>query len=377
MPGLYENVALAAAHGYFCVTRQPQAVLVHVDAGTQNLGAMLHDAQRAHAGVLVFAGRTPYTVDGTVPGGRDAYIQWLQDQPDQPGIVRNYVKWSHELGRTDTLNYLVPRAAQIAASEPAGPVYMTVAREVLMAPMDGVTVLPPERTRPAIIGPGDLDGIETIAEWLADAERPLIIAGDVGRHPEAVAHLTELAELVGAPVSDRASPLNIPLTHPLYRLDVVGGDPRGRRDPAARLPGAVDPEADPAAPDGADRPDRHRPGQGVDPALGLPGRPAAASATPRRRCRCSSRRSSAGRPRSVGRPGRPAASGWRRTAPGSAASWPSGSRACAPVSPIHAELICAALGELLPPDAIVIEEAVTNLPAVRRHVRREQPGTLS
>ena len=39
--------------------------------------------------VLVFAGRTPYTVDGTVPGGRDAYIQWLQDQPDQPGIVRN------------------------------------------------------------------------------------------------------------------------------------------------------------------------------------------------------------------------------------------------------------------------------------------------
>ena len=31
---------------------------------------------------------------------------------------------------------------------------------------------------------------------------------------------------------------------------------------------------------------------------------------------------------------------------------------------------------MLPPDAIVIEEAVTNLPAVRRHVRREQPGTL-
>src|SRR3954447_12546571 len=196
VPGLYENVALAAAHGYFCVTRKPQAVLVHVDAGTQNLGAMMHDAQRAHGGVLIFAGRTPYTVDGTVPGGRDGYIQWLQDQPDQPGIVRNYVKWSHELGRTDTLNYLIPRAAQIAAYEPAVPVYMTVAREVLMAPMEGVTILPPERTRPLMTGPGDLDGIETIAEWLAEAERPLVIVGDVGRNPEAVAHLTELAELV-------------------------------------------------------------------------------------------------------------------------------------------------------------------------------------
>src|SRR4051794_16474254 len=71
VPGLYENVALAAAHGYFCVTRRPQAVLVHVDAGTQNLGAMMHDAQRAHGGVIIIAGRTPYTIDGTVPGGRD------------------------------------------------------------------------------------------------------------------------------------------------------------------------------------------------------------------------------------------------------------------------------------------------------------------
>src|SRR5215208_454743 len=216
VPGLFENVAMAAAHGYFMVTRKPQAVLVHVDAGTQNLGAMMHDAQRAHAGVMVFAGRTPYTVDGTVPGGRDAYIQWLQDQPDQPSIVRNYVKWSHELGRTDTLNYLIPRAAQIAASEPAGPVYMTVAREVLMSPMEGVTILPPEKTRPSVTGPGDLDGIETIAEWLADAERPLLVVGDSGRHERSVADLQTLAETVGIIVNDKSGPLNLPLTHPLW-----------------------------------------------------------------------------------------------------------------------------------------------------------------
>src|SRR5437868_8837373 len=34
---LYENVAIAAAHGYFQVTRRPQLVVVHVDVGTQNL----------------------------------------------------------------------------------------------------------------------------------------------------------------------------------------------------------------------------------------------------------------------------------------------------------------------------------------------------
>src|SRR5215216_2432776 len=31
VPCLYENVAMAAAHGYFLVTRRPQAVVVHVD----------------------------------------------------------------------------------------------------------------------------------------------------------------------------------------------------------------------------------------------------------------------------------------------------------------------------------------------------------
>ena len=60
---LFELVALAAAHGYYAATGRPQAVLVHVDVGTQNLGGMLHNAQRGRAAVLISAGRTPYTTD--------------------------------------------------------------------------------------------------------------------------------------------------------------------------------------------------------------------------------------------------------------------------------------------------------------------------
>src|SRR5579859_5050183 len=78
VPCLYENVAMAAAHGYFLVTRRPQLVVVHVDVGTQNLGGNIHDAMRGQAGVVVLAGRAPYTVDGPTPGGRDRSIQWQQ-----------------------------------------------------------------------------------------------------------------------------------------------------------------------------------------------------------------------------------------------------------------------------------------------------------
>ena len=215
VPCLFENVALAAAHAYFLLTRRPQVVLVHVDVGTQNLGGMVHNAQRGHAGVVIVAGRAPYTIAGTgsAPGGRDRSIQWQQDEPDQIGIVRNYVKWSHELGRSDTLQQLVPRAFQVAAAEPSGPVYMTVAREVLMEPLGELAVdaLTPVPETPA----ADPAAVDTLARWLAEAERPIAIAGELGRHPAAVGELVRLAELVGLPVSSIRGPLNFPPTHSL------------------------------------------------------------------------------------------------------------------------------------------------------------------
>ncbi|MCS7001869.1 MAG: thiamine pyrophosphate-binding protein, partial [Dehalococcoidia bacterium] len=99
---LDEVVAGAAAHGHFMVTNQPQAVLVHVDVGTQQLGGSVHNAQRGRAGMLLCAGRAPVTLDPAVPGARSHMIHWIQEQLDQNGIVRGYTKWDYELRRADT-----------------------------------------------------------------------------------------------------------------------------------------------------------------------------------------------------------------------------------------------------------------------------------
>src|SRR5690606_21755592 len=106
---LFETVALAAAHGYYAATGRPQAVLVHVDVGTQNLGGMAHDAQRGRAAVVITAGRAPYTTDPTVRGSRDSFIHWIQEQSDQHGIVRNYVKWDYEMRRAEQVGEVVAR----------------------------------------------------------------------------------------------------------------------------------------------------------------------------------------------------------------------------------------------------------------------------
>ena len=142
---LHESVAMAAAHGYFMVSGRPQVVLVHVDVGTQNIGANLHNAQRGRAGVVVCAGRSPYTVDGSLPGGRNRYIHWIQEQFNQASIVQGYVKWHYELTCRENLHVAVQRAFQLAGTEPAGPVYLTLPREVLMEKMEAPIIGAPAR----------------------------------------------------------------------------------------------------------------------------------------------------------------------------------------------------------------------------------------
>lgn len=126
---LHESVAMAAAHGYFAVTGRPQVVLVHVDIGTQQVGGALHNAQRGRIGVIFCAGRAPSTIDQDVRGERSGGIHWIQEQYDQAGIVRGYVKWEYELRSNTSIHQVVQRAFQVASTEPCGPVYLTLPRE--------------------------------------------------------------------------------------------------------------------------------------------------------------------------------------------------------------------------------------------------------
>jgi acetolactate synthase I/II/III large subunit len=214
---LFELVALAAAHGYYQATGRPQAVLVHVDVGTQNLGGMLHNAQRGRAAVLISAGRTPYTAEAGLRGTRDTYIHWLQEQFDQHGIVRNFVKWDYELRRPEQMGEVVARALQIAASDPPGPVYLTLPREVLMTEVRDVKHPAPALTPPARLGAGDPDALRAVAQQLVRSERPVVLTSTTGRTREGFAALVKLADLLALPVVERRERTNFPTSHPLHQ----------------------------------------------------------------------------------------------------------------------------------------------------------------
>lgn len=221
----FEITALAAAHGYYAATGRPQAVLVHVDVGTQNLGSMLHNAQRGRAAAVVSAGRAPYTTDREVRGARDSYIHWLQEQMDQHGIVRNYTKWDYELRRPDQVGEAVARAFQVAASDPPGPVYLTLPREVLMASPGDVRIYRPERFPPARLGAGDPEALHEVAKLLVRAERPVVLTGSSGRSRAGFEGLLRLAELLALPVVEWRDRTNFPADHPLHQGYNYGNEP--------------------------------------------------------------------------------------------------------------------------------------------------------
>src|ERR1043166_6468027 len=126
-----EFVALSAAHGVTLATGRAQAVLVHVECGTQSLGGAVHNAARGRIPVLILAGASPFTQHGELAGSRNEFIHWLQDVRDQRGIVRGYVKYDNTIHTGRNIGQLVHRSLQIAHSDPRGPVYLMAPREVL------------------------------------------------------------------------------------------------------------------------------------------------------------------------------------------------------------------------------------------------------
>jgi acetolactate synthase-1/2/3 large subunit len=211
-----EMVALSAAHGFAQVSGIAQAVIVHVECGTQSLAGGVHNAAKGRVPVLLFAGTSPSTQRGELKGSRNEFIQWIQDVFDQRGLVRGYAKYNNEIRNAENIKELVHRALRFAYSDPKGPVYLMAAREVLEAT---VPSRPEEPDGWYPIEPSALtvESARKIATDLINARRPILVTSYLGRNPQAVAELVALCERVGMGVLESVpSYANFPHSNPLY-----------------------------------------------------------------------------------------------------------------------------------------------------------------
>jgi acetolactate synthase-1/2/3 large subunit len=216
----HEHISLNAALGYAALSGRPAATAVHVDVGTLHMGGAIHTAWRSGLPVVMTAGFPPTAATGSMPGSREEGGHlWMQETYDQNGIVRNYTKWDHKLAYQDNPGLVTSRAIQVARSQPAGPVYISVPKELSLMKVTEPD-FPSANQLGIVEAPApDPVSVREITERLIGGRQPVVVVSRSGRNTHSVAALVELCELLGLAVVESAQMafLCFPSTHPLYQ----------------------------------------------------------------------------------------------------------------------------------------------------------------
>ncbi|MFD3932454.1 thiamine pyrophosphate-binding protein [Streptomyces sp. NPDC058614] len=201
--GIHEGAVVSMADGYARATGRPAFVSLHIAAGLANGLIGLLNARRSRTPLVVMAGQQDR--------------RHLQQDPmlsgDLTGLAAPAVKATFDVQHARDLPLAVRRAFALAVRPPAGPVFLSVPMDLLT---EDTEVEVPARTPTPRAGAAV--GLDRAAVLLGGAARPVIVAGDgVGRE-NALPSLVRAAEACGAPVHHQpmADFLNFPTTHALY-----------------------------------------------------------------------------------------------------------------------------------------------------------------
>ncbi|MBI4311931.1 MAG: thiamine pyrophosphate-binding protein [Chloroflexi bacterium] len=219
----HEEISVAIAHVYAKATGKPMVAACHDVVGLQHASMAMFNAYCDRAPVIVIGGTGPMDATTRRPG-----IDTLHTALVQGNLVRDFVKWDDQPSSVAAIPDSFLHAYTTSLIQPQGPVYVCY-DATLQAELVGEKIeLPvlPGYARPTLIGP-DPDAVRTLARWLVDAERPLVVADYAGQTPQAVEALIELAEMLAMPVADRGGRFNFPNTHP---LEVTGRENEMFRD---------------------------------------------------------------------------------------------------------------------------------------------------
>lgn len=212
----HEKIAVGIAHGYAKATGDPLAVILHDLVGLLHGAMGIYYAYIDRAPMVIFGGSGPADTARRRPN-----IDWIHSANVQGNAVRDYTKWDDQPASIAAMPDAVRRAYEVAVTGPAGPTYVALdaalQEDAIPAP-DAHPVAPPQP--PSRLAP-EPAALRRLAEGMVAAERPIVVAGYVGRDQEAFAALVELAELLAAGVVDTNLRLNFPTRHP---LNVTGSD---------------------------------------------------------------------------------------------------------------------------------------------------------
>jgi benzoylformate decarboxylase len=306
--------------------------------------------------------------------------EYLATEPilsaDLATLARPFVKWSAEVNRVGDLPRLVHRAAKTALAPPTGPVFLSLPGDILKQEGE-LDLMAPTRVGARLRG--DLEELGKAAAILAAAKRPVIMAGDAVAQSHALSELVELAELIGAPVYAEFVPntASFPSSHPLFRGHLI------RQQQVARkmldeydvllsagadlftlsLPSSVEPMP-PGMPLIHLDTDPWEIGKNYPAAAAILGDPKATlpelTAMTRERMTSAAKGEARARLQTASEASLADREALRAKA-----------RALAKTVPVQPLALLGAIGDMLPKDAVVIEEVLSSAPGIRSLIRSD------
>jgi len=209
--GVQEASVIGMADGYSRATGTPGVALVHTTPGLSNSLGGIYNAYASGIPLVVIAGNQDSKILG-----RTAFCE----SPDITAIPRQFVKLSQEIPRADRISEILARALRVAMARPTGPCFLSLARDLQTEEVEmelGEKQKDPFST--FLFRPEAAKVLEA-AELLAQAVRPVLIAGYDIAKDSAYQEVVQLAELLGCPVFGEeitnSGGLNFPTDHPQY-----------------------------------------------------------------------------------------------------------------------------------------------------------------
>lgn len=206
----HEEIAVALANGYARVTGDIMATGLHNVVGLQHASMAIFNAWCDRTPILNLGGGGPQNAT------HRRSTDWVHTALVQGNAVRDYVKYDDQPNSVDAIPESFLRAYRIAMTEPRGPVYICLDTDVQEEKISKPMVVPHAQLFRPPSGPtANPESLRQASRLLAEAQWPVIVAGELGRNPKALPPLLDIAEELGAAVIDSDGRYAFPSTHPL------------------------------------------------------------------------------------------------------------------------------------------------------------------
>lgn len=204
----HEQGATHAAQGYARVSGRTGVVIVTSGPAATNVITGVSDALMDSTPMVVITGQvaSPFL-------GSDAF-----QETDVVGITQPITKWSYQIRRPEDIPWAVARAFYIAGTGRPGPVVLDLAKDAQVGMLEW-SHKKCDFIRSYIPYPEvKQEDVQTVADLINAAERPMIISGHGVMISGAEQELAALAEKADIPVTATLLGLStIPSAHPLYK----------------------------------------------------------------------------------------------------------------------------------------------------------------